>query len=318
MFQEVLRIKPVLEPASAKRMETSLSQRFNRVAKRFSTGLKAVVSGTALGIGLNILAKILNPIQELEERMNALLGKGKSTLDLADRFGTSAGKLMRLQTVGERLGVDPSDLQSMMQKYAEAIETGREELTKPLKDQSEATRILSQDFLDQKDMAESFFKFIQSLRNVTDQNERARIEKEVLGERLYGYKRRFTDADFEKELRSVPSAQEFNMATGKAVMTDEDVRIQRVNREAQQYLKEAGTLGPGTVNAIGALEQARTNKEIKEFAKFNTMATTARGVEEAMNALKTPLVELQVGIAKLVVFIEKLSQSRWFRNVIGN
>lgn len=318
MFQEVLRIKPVLEPASAKRMETSLSQRFNRVAKRFSTGLKAVVSGTALGIGLNILAKILNPIQELEERMNALLGKGKSTLDLADRFGTSAGKLMRLQTVGERLGVDPSDLQSMMQKYAEAIETGREELTKPLKDQSEATRILSQDFLDQKDMAESFFKFIQSLRNVTDQNERARIEKEVLGERLYGYKRRFTDADFEKELRSVPSAQEFNMATGKAVMTDEDVRIQRVNREAQQYLKEAGTLGPGTVNAIGALEQARTNKEIKEFAKFNTMATTARGVEEAMNALKTPLVELQVGIAKLVVFIEKLSQSRWFRNVVGN
>lgn len=318
MFQEVLRIKPVLEPASAKRMETSLSQRFNRVAKRFSTGLKAVVSGTALGIGLNILAKILNPIQELEERMNALLGKGKSTLDLADRFGTSAGKLMRLQTVGERLGVDPSDLQSMMQKYAEAIETGREELTKPLKDQSEATRILSQDFLDQKDMAESFFKFIQSLRNVTDQNERARIEKEVLGERLYGYKRRFTDADFEKELRSVPSAQEFNMATGKAVMTDEDVRIQRVNREAQQYLKEAGTLGPGTVNAIGALEQARTNKEIKDFAKFNTMATTARGVEEAMNALKTPLAELQVGIAKLVVFIEKLSQSRWFRNVVGN
>lgn len=318
MFQEILRIKPVLEPAAAKKMEVSLSQRFGRVAKRFSTGLKAVVSGTALGIGLNILAKILNPIQELEERMNALLGKGKSTLDLADRFGTSAGKLMRLQTVGERLGVDPSDLQSMMQKYAEAIETGREELTKPLKDQSEATRILSQDFLDQKDMAESFFKFIQSLRNVTDQNERARIEKEVLGERLYGYKRRFTDADFEKELRSVPSAQEFNMATGKAVMTDEDVRIQRVNREAQQYLKEAGTLGPGTFNAIGALEQARTNKEIKEFAKFNTMATTARGVEEAMNTLKTPLVELQVGIAKLVVFIEKLSQSRWFRNVVGN
>ena len=88
-----------------------------------------------------------------------------------------------------------------------------------------------------------------------------------MGERLYGYKRRFTDADFEKELRSVPSAQEFNMATGKAVMTDEDVRIQRVNREAQQYLKEACNTGPGTVNAIRALEQARTNKEIKDFAK---------------------------------------------------
>ena len=315
MFQEILRIKPVLEPAGAARMEATLSQRFSRVTKRFRQGLKAVVTGTALGIGLNILAKILNPIQELEEKMNSLLGKGKSILDESARFNTSSGKLLRLQTVGESLGVDPSDLSKLMEKYAEAIETGREEIKKPLKDQSEATRILAKDFLEEKDLAEGFFKFIQSLRFVTDQDQRGKIEKEVLGEKLYGYRRMFTDADFNKEFQKLPALEEFGRALNKTIMTGEDVRVARVSREANQFIRQADTLGPGTVGAINALEGNRAARENKEFAKFNQMAVTARGTEEAMAALKVPLEKLQEGIAKLVPILEQVSKSRWFRNL---
>lgn len=317
MFQEVLRIKPVLEPGSTAKMEATLSQRFKRVTKTFSSGLKAVVTGTALGIGLNILAKILNPITELEERLNTLLGKGKNLADLSGRFNTSTGKLARLQIVGERLGVNPEDLQKLMEKYAEAIETGREEIKKPLKDQSDATKILSKDFLQEQDLAESFFKFIQSLRFVTDQDQRKKIEKEVLGEGLFGFKRRFTDADFNKEFQTAPSLNELGKATANVAITDEELRIRRVNREAQDFIKNANTLGPGTVSSIGLLEQKRSDKDNKDFAKLNQMAVTARGTEEAMAALKVPLEKLQEGIAKLVPIIEQLSKSRWFRNITG-
>lgn len=317
MFQEVLRIKPVLEPAATAKMEATLSQRFTRVTKRFAGGLKAVVSGTALGIGLNILAKILNPIQELEERLNTLLGKGKNLLDQSDRFGTTTGKLARLQTVGERLGVSPEDLQKLMEKYAEAIETGREEIKKPLKDQSDATKILSKDFLQEKDIAESFFKFIQSLRFVTDQDQRKKIEKEVLGEGLFGFKRRFTDANFADEFKTLPTVNTFGQAAGKVAQTDEELRIRRVNREAQDFIKNANSLGPGTVSAISALEQKRSDKDNKDFANINQMAVAARGLEESMALLQKPLQELQKGIANIVIFTESLSKSRWFRNIVG-
>lgn len=318
MFQEVLRIKPVLEPAATAKMETTLSQRFKRVTKSFGAGLKAVVTGTALGIGLNILAKILNPITELEDRLNTLLGKGKNILDQSDRFGTSSGKLARLQVVGERLGVSPEDLGKLMEKYAEAIETGREEIKKPLKDQSDATKILSKDFLQEKDIAESFFKFIQSLKFVTDQDQRKKIEKEVLGESLFGFKRRFTDADFTKEFKTVPDTGTLGKAVGNVAATDEELRIKRVNRETQDFLKNANTLGPGTVNAISALEQKRSDKDNKDFSNINQMAVAARGLEESMALLQKPLQQLQTGIANLVTFTEQLSKSRWFRNIIGS
>lgn len=318
MFREVLLVKPQLEPGTTRRMELTLTQRFARVTKRFGQGLKAIVTGTALGIGLNILAKILNPIQELEEKMNALLGKGKNIADLSDRFGTDAGKLQRLQIVGERLGVEPEELSKLMEKYAEAIETGRDEVLKPLKEQSEATKLLSQDFLQEKDLAESFFKFIQTLRTITDPAERGRVEKEILGERLFGFKRRFADANFNEELKSVPGADVLRQAVGNVAATDEDVRVRRVNREAQSFINQASTLSPSTSNAIAALEAQRQQKEDRDFARFNELAVTAKGVEEAMSALKKPLELLQTGIAKLVVFTETLSKSRWFRNLTGS
>lgn len=316
MFTEILRIKPVLEPTTTARMERTLAQRFTKVTKTFGKALKAVVSGTALGIGLNILAKILNPIQELEEKMNELLGKGKNLAEQADRFGTSQGQLARLQTVGEKLGVDPAELQKLMEKYADAVETGKEELEKPLKDQSEATKLLSKDFLNDEDLAESFFKFIQTLKTLSPED-RVKAEKEVLGERLFGNKRRFADADFQRELRSTPTVEALEAASNKAAGTEDEVRINRVNREAQDFIRQSNTLGPGTVSAIAALEQNRSAKENKEFANFNQTANAAKGIEEAAAALKKPLDLLIVGISKLVTFTDKLSQSRWFRNVMG-
>lgn len=317
MFEEILRIKPVLEPSGAARMEATLTQRFARVTRRFGQGLKAVVTGTALGIGLNILNRILNPINELEDKMNALLGKGKSLADQADRFGTTGGKLQRANLVAERLGVDPGELQKLMEKYAEAIETGREEIKKPLKDQSDATKILSKDFLSDKDLLESFFKFIQSLKGASPE-QRSKIEKEVLGEELFGFKKRFANSDFKKEFQSLPTDITLNNAVGNIANAEEQVRINRVNREAQDFLQNSSVVNGGTVSAISKLEGRRVDQSNSELAKFNDFANAARGIEATGQALLKPLDLLTTGISKIVIFIEAFSKTRFFRNITGS
>jgi len=316
MWSEVLRIKAVLDNASAKIMEMKLAGRFKKVTKVFSSGLKAAVSGTVLGIGLNLLAKILNPIQELEEKLDALLGKGKNVTELADRFNTDSGKVLRLQAVGERLGVAPEDLNKLMESYADAIETARDEIKKPLEDQSEATKILKTDFLGEKDLAEGFFRFMQSLKKASPEDRR-KVEKEVLGEQLFGFKKRFADADFKKEFKSLPSDKILGKANGKVSDANEAITIARVNRETIDYIKNAGTLGPKVIDGANKLGQARSDAENANFATLDEKLVTARGTEAAMTGIKSGLDKLNQGIANLTVILEKMSKAGIFRNLLG-
>lgn len=163
MFTEILRVKPVLDTGSAKAMEASLSARFARVASRFGSGLKHVIKGSILGISLGLLNKLLNPLEALEEKIKTLLGQGTDIQDLADRFHTSPGQLKRLEDVGQSLGVKPEDLKEMLTKFADAVENARKELQDPFQERSGTTRAV-QNFVDEKDLAEGFLKFIQSLK----------------------------------------------------------------------------------------------------------------------------------------------------------
>ncbi len=166
MFNEILRIKPVLDSGSAKAMEQSLSKRFANVAHRFRSGLLSVIKGTALGISLGLINRLLNPIEALEERIKSLLGQGTDIRDLAERFNTQPGNIKRLQDFGSSVGVAPDKLQDLMLKYAQAVETARKELADPFQQRSEATAAFGVKRPEDlpKDLAEGFFTFLQQLR----------------------------------------------------------------------------------------------------------------------------------------------------------
>lgn len=163
MFTEILRIKPVLDSASASQMENNLGGRFRRVTTRFGQGLKMAIKGSLLGISLGLLARFLNPLEKMEEKIRKLLDEAKAQKDSAEDFGTSPGKLRAIQDVAGSIGVTPDTLKEMMGKYAGAIEKAREELQDPTAKLSEGTQALRQ-FIGEKDMAESFLQFVQSLK----------------------------------------------------------------------------------------------------------------------------------------------------------
>lgn len=163
MFSEVLKIKPVLDGPAAKKMENDLVSRFSRVARKFGEGLKKVIDGTVIGIGLGLLAKLLNPLQELEDKVKRLIDQGNDIGGLSDRLGASGPDLVRLQAISGSLGVNPDQLKDLLTKFAEGVETARKELADPFAVRSDST-IALKEFAPETNMVKSFEQFLSQLR----------------------------------------------------------------------------------------------------------------------------------------------------------
>ncbi len=165
MFTEVLRIRPVLDTASTKQMESDLSGRFQGVARRFGSGIKAAIKGSLLGIGIGLLAKLLNPLQEVQDKIKNLLEKGSSVADLADRLGvgSSPAELIRLQSAAQSIGIKPDELKDVLTKFADQVDIARKEIQDPFKVHSESTVALGE-FAKNPDMVKGFLGFLDSLR----------------------------------------------------------------------------------------------------------------------------------------------------------
>ena len=313
MFTETLRIKPVLDSGTAASMERSLTARFARVGKRFGAGLKNIVKGTVFGISLGLLTKILNPIQELEEKIKDLLGQGSDIRDQADRFGTTSGKMKRLQDVGRAMGVEPDQLRDLMGKFQKAIE----EATQPLKageTRSAAASAVSE-FTGQKDLAEGFFAFIQSLKNA---NGRTQAEKDVFGETQFGAARRFIEGDFRKALTGIPTAQASGRAVEKvAGMKDRQNRIGAIN-EAQDFIQTASAMKTNFVDLIEASKQrerVNTNKEIESFEAAKKTQEYVGEIFLLMKDVSKAIVKGVSEITSLAGDIKEIRKSRAWRYV---
>ncbi len=307
MFTEVLRIKPVLDESTAKNMETSLSSRFARVAGRFGSGLKSVIKGSVLGISLALLSKILNPIEALDEKMKSLLGHGTDVSDLAERFGTSSGKVKQIQDVAQSFGVAPDQLKEVMSKFADAIEKAREEMSNPFEEKSASTAIVAQ-FAKEKDIAESFKKFLVFLKQTgsgpgTDQPltlhaQRVVAEAAIKGKTITdeqrkdllksGELRRRTGPESEAEFqKQVLGAQQFG-GVRKLINSDFDQQANKIKEPSIEELSKR-------VNKLSDLSSEKSvidiQNQTKDFMqatqKINSDMVKSMAAAEARDAKET-------------------------------
>lgn len=320
MFTEILRIKPYLDRATTALMERNLGARFARVAKRFGASLKNVVSGRGLflGIGLAFLNKLLNPLNELEEKIKSLLGQGTDIRDLADRFQTTPGQLKRLQDVAQSLGVKPDELREMLGKYAQAVETARKEIADPANTDSASTEAVRQ-FVNEKDLAEGFFSFIQSLKAASPEI-RSKVEESVFGERQYGANRRFIEASFPQALSNIPSVQRSGKAIENlATQSDLQNQIQAVN-QSQDLIAASARITSKMIRDIELSEKLKNDRETKQLESFNDLKKAALAIEEVKNGFQNVIIMINKGIghlADLVSFTMKLKETRWFKGFFG-
>ena len=343
MFSEFLRIKPVLDPATSKRMEQSLAKRFMRVAKTFGGALKATLKGAGVGIILTLISKLLNPISELEERLRTLLGEGSDLADVAEKYGATPGEVTRLQNVATTVGLKPEELAKLLDSFGEAVETAREELAsgKELSEKSLAVK----EFTDRENIVTAFQDALKGLKQVgeggtrlipldkdavpqagqrvvtTDQGRfieltaaqrREQLERLVFGGRFIGGARRLVDTDIEATANKYgnPSIERINNATGRLA---ELSNLQR-GLEAASKTRELVTVGENTTAGIVKTMEARADKERQDDAKklnekaYADLAVMAGAVNEILTWgewLKTKVFE---GVSNLVRLVENFDR----------
>lgn len=322
MVKEILLIKPKLSGADAKQMEATLSSRFGKVARRFKVGLKAAITGTAFGIGIGLLAKLLNPLQEMEEKIKALLGQSAEIGDQADRLGTSPAKLKRAQDVASSYGIKPEELNEVLNKFAETVETARKEFRNVYEERSEASKTIGEDLANQKDILQSFFtiqKRLQDERQVTGRKEEggtltgaenaAEIERLVFGAQQFGRIAKFLSTDLETRAKylGLPSEK----ATAKSLRSLDRSNSQfnelTAADEAKDFNRTADASNLAIVNKIVKLDQRERDAFTKRIeTSFDDLATAKDGLITIKNFVEQIQVPILRGLGELPLLIEDL------------
>lgn len=316
MISTILKIIPRIDNAKAKQMETSLSKRFQRASSSLSKGFKGLLAGNVLGIALSQIVKLLNPLKEIEERMNRILGIGQDANDLASRFNTSPGEIFRLQQIGKSAGLSSEDLTTLLTQFSDAVKEARRQGAAG-EELSPASRSVSQ-FVGIENQAEAFAEFIQSLR-AADPALRSRVEQNVFGAEQFGASQRFINTDFAQRFAEIggPNAQALNTRFDKLAKLAQQQRVASVRNETIDLTQSADRIDSDLLAQI-----ERRNASVEQNQRDQLLR--ADSIVEASNNLQF-LVQLGTRatedatkilgqVSRLVQWADSIRNSWFFKN----
>lgn len=356
MFTEILKIKPVLDSATASEMETKLQGRFTRVAKRFSTGLKNAIKGTVFGIGLGLLAQLLNPLENIEKKIRSLLDDSKDVNDLAERFGAKGGELLQAQTIAKSANIPVEKFNELLTDFAKSVEQAREEAKTPTGVTS-ANATAVEKFIGEKDLVAAFWEFLRSLQTEAKGSGRTDIladgtvikrsgqdiseaaQKAVFGEIQYGAGKRLLNLDFERQNNKVglPNIIDIQKAVSKGSnLSDVEAAITAKNG-IQNYIDTATKATSEMVSSLQAIKQREEKQQIDQFNNFEQLKkgtqlisdlqgtllnvqSTLLGVLNALNNLPSLIGKggtLTQLLSTLTSFLTKFQNTKLFRGITG-
>lgn len=326
MWTETVKFQPKLDPKSAQDMENNLNKRFGKVGTKFGGLLKKVLTGSFVAAGLAIANRLLNPIEAAETKMKALIDSSQDATDLADKFNTTPGQIKKLQDVGSSLGIKPEAMNEMLSKYASAIEATKKDIQQngaPTTEQSAALKNFAQD----KDMAESFFKFMRGLRQVgaqgpltpqeqaqrnlmpkgtTNRDVQHEIEKSIFGDTIPS---RLVNKDLGQRVQQIygPSAQQISDSVDKFNRLGDVLGLSRARDQSKDFVHAANVTSPDIVELMAKREAREQEQLTNKIEAYKNMKEAVEGIDEIKNMLD-----------KLITIVSQLlgapltTLSRWF------
>lgn len=337
MWTEFCKIKAILDATSAKQMERGLVSRFRKVAKTFGGALKATLKGAGIGIILTLLSKLLNPINELEDRIKSLLGEGQDLNKQAERYGVSASDLAKLRVGAASAGVNEGDFSKMFGSFAEAVESAKDKIAKGevLTGREQA---VAQFTGEGENLADAFVKSLRAVaaaqfegpeafRQYIEEDEvnkfaagrvkrendgrafveltgdaaRNRAAQDLFGERYYGTDvRRLAGVDFNQAASKAALAPEAALNAGVS-RTDKLNSLYASKKAASEINAQAQigqTVGERTVNEIARREDKALQNDIKN-ANDEAYANLAKAAN-GIAQLMEPLDDIKKLIFKFV------------------
>jgi hypothetical protein len=312
MFKEILQIIPRLAQGDLNNMERSLSKRFGNVAKKFGKGLLgALTGGGVAGIALGLIDKLLNPLKETQDAIDKVLKQGDDVVTNAKQFGTTAGKLFRLQALGKSTGLDAGSLNMLLEKFQTSVAEAKA-------DPNKQTSV--RNFVNEKDTAEAFFQFIQSLQKM-DKNQQVLVQQEVFGEKQILKMADFLQSDFFKQSKALggPSAGELTPRLEKLAGLNDLKDTLEARRELNDTFRKGGIINEGMIRSQdeqAKQELARENSQIKSYQDLAAISIASTEIMNTAKSMVLQLTSLIVRLTDLTENVKKITGSATMRGII--
>lgn len=313
MFKETLQIQPKVSASDLSAMERALNSRFARVSKKFGKGLLGAITGGGLaGLGLGLIDKLLNPLKETQEAIDKTLAQGDDLVTNAKQFGTTAGKLFRLEQLAKSTGLDEGNLNTLIEKFQTAV---AEAAADPTKETS------VRQFVGDQDTAASFFEFIQGLQKL-GKNDQVRVQQEVFGEKQILRMADFLQTDFADQLKKLggPSSAALTPGLDKLGGLNDDKDLKTAQRTLNDTLKKSQLINADMIAAQDAAEKRALDKENSNIKGYQDLANISKGADEILKLLNDGLLKLaEIGTrtAEVAKTASEMSASRLLRGVIN-
>jgi len=339
MFKEILWFKPQLDPAASKKMEKSLVSRFGEVSKKFGRGLVNVLKGSVGVISVALIAKLLNPIEAVQEKIQAILNQGKDASELADRFGSSTGEFVQLQKVAEALGVNNEDLNGALEKFAGALQTAEKEFRnlKPGDSPTAASALLKQ-FIGSENIVAAFKEAMQSInmfgvgaqrddtgKGIMGPSASRFAQEEIFGERFTGAMARLAGANIDKEAARLrlPSIDKLGSRSDRAASLEDLRRAAEVGNRSRDFVQAVDNTKQQFPLQMEKRRAAADSVVTQQIAGFAQMAETAQALDDLtkkLEELRSWLLGVLTPILKFIPvisgWIEQIAKSPLVRNGI--
>lgn len=313
MFKQILWLVPKIDSKDLNNMERTLGTRFTKLAKRFGKGMVAALSGGGIaGLALGLVDKLLNPLKETQEAIDKTLKQGDDLVTNAKQFGTSAGKLFRLQQLGKSTGLEEGSLNLLLEKFQTAV-------AEAAQDPNKETSVRA--FVGNTDTASAFFEFVQSLQKM-EKNQQLLVQKEVFGEKQILKMAEFLQTDFgaQQKLIGGPSADQLTPSLEKLAGLSDLTDALEARRTLEDTAAKAAIINEGVVRSRDTQlrqEQERENKQIKSYDDLAAIAVSSTALLDLGKEAILKVTSMLVKVTNLADFAARISGSRAARGVQG-
>lgn len=321
MYKEVLKILPRLEGSDLKKMERQLQGSFKKIATSFGKGIANIFKGGGIaGIALALIDKILNPLKETQDAIDRILKQGDDLVTNAKQFGTTAGKLFKLQQLAASTGLGEDNFFMLLSKFQSSV---AEASADPSLDSS------VRNYVGREDMADAFFEFIQQLQKM-NKNDQVLVQQQVFGEKQILKMADFLGTDFNqltKELGNVfkISSDTYTKAfekTGGLSDTADMFKAQRAMQDALDKSKVVNMDQVRQMNESAKLEQQRETERISSYKNLQAISDTTTKIftliESGLNILGGFINKITPMISSMVDTLNRLKGSRIFKGIFGD
>lgn len=301
----LVKIKFSPDNNAIKSTESKLNKMFARVTNTFRKGFKKALKGLNIAGGLaamgTALTALLNPMSQLNDRINATLTKAGNIKDRAQGAGTDIKTYLALQGYAASKGVNEEALLQAMSRMQVMVGEAKA-----------GTKNALYNYRNETDMGKVFYNVMNAIAAEQDPAARAKLASDIFGQRAIAQlgplvTEGFLKDDFNNILKGVNLSKVEKSVLGLDAMGDKQAALQ-FRREMQDLIAKGGSINGKTIQYQHAAEKVRLDKENAQLKNYESIAVIDVTLQKLLGIATTFVTKLEPAIVLLAGALDAASK----------